>query len=80
MNKLRVIMVNCFQKSDEDNQWFERLFVLDSKNSTDDYSRWYGCAYESSFKEAKRHGVSPSQLRKGMCSVNIYSKKDGVWL
>lgn len=78
--RLSVIMINGFQKSDDDNQWYERMFVLDNYSQIDEYYHHLGCAYTSSFEEAKRHGILPSSLRKGMCSVIIYSKKDGVWL
>lgn len=76
---LKVIEVNCFQESDDDSRWYDKIFVL-SKNTPEDYSRWYGCSYESDFRTAKSYGIEPSDLRKGQCSVRIYSKKDGVWL
>ena len=75
---LRVIAVNGYQSSNDDNQWFTRMFFLTSE-PVESY-RHLGCAYESSFQEAKRHGILPSDLRKGECDIDIYSKKDGVWL
>jgi len=78
MNKLHVVMVNGFQESNQDNQWYPKMFWL-TTDSVESFE-CMGCVYESSFKEAKVHGILPSSLRRGMCSVDIYSKKDGVWL
>ena len=75
---LKVVKVNGFQSSNDDNQWFTRMFFLTTEPA--ESFNHLGCAYESSFQEAKRHGISPSDLRRGECDVDIYSKKDGVWL
>jgi hypothetical protein len=78
MSTLKVVAINGFQETGEGFQRFPKHFKLTSFEVNTFQA--HGCAYESSFEEAEQYGIKPSDLRRGVCTVWIYSQRNGVWL
>ena len=65
--RLGVVMVNGYRESNGDTEWYPKMFFLTARSP--ESFQGMGCAYESSFAEARRYGILPSDLRRGRCDV-----------